>query len=186
MNLFAFEESMKKLDNLTLSDRERDIIHSVSSLVDENEIQLSPLTNSLTYLIFKEGEKLNDLFILAYALIISVLGGKIDSLSETIYEVCLLTFYFIAQIERPHRCAAYVAQMLRLLLFGATLKENYDDQIAAIPELVGPLTDIIKKLKLSLQPELNAPCSMKGSALLVSVLHNLSYQYSSIMTRMVY
>ena len=74
--------------------------------------------------------------------------------------------------------------MLRLLLFGATLKENYDDQIAAIPELVGPLTDIIKKLKLSLQPELNAPCSMKGSALLVSVLHNLSYQYSSIMTRM--
>lgn len=38
MNLFAFEESMKKLDNLTLSDRERDIIHSVSSLVDENEI----------------------------------------------------------------------------------------------------------------------------------------------------
>ena len=59
---------------------------------------------------------MNDLFILAYALIISVLGGKIDSLSETIYEVSVFTVDFIDKIERPHRCAAYVAQMLRLLL----------------------------------------------------------------------
>ena len=72
---------------------------------------------------------------------------------------------------------------MRLLLFGATLKENFDEQIAAIPELVGPLTDLVKKLKLSIQPELNAPCTIKGSTLLVSALNNLSYQYASIMNR---
>lgn len=73
--------------------------------------------------------------------------------------------------------------MERLLLFGATLKENYDEEISAIPELVGPLTDIVKKIKLSIQPELNAPCSIRGSSLLVSVLNNLSYQYRSLMSR---
>lgn len=146
------------------------------------ELQLSPRTNAITYLIFKQGEKLNDLFLVVYALIISVLGGKIDSLSETIYEVTIHSMSN-EQINRPHRCAAYVAQMLRLLLFGATLKEDFDEHIGAIPELVGPLTDLVKKLKISIQPELNAPSAIKGSTLLVSALNNLSYQYTMIMSR---
>ena len=73
--------------------------------------------------------------------------------------------------------------MLRLLLFGATLKEDFDEHISAIPELVGPLTDLVKKLKISIQPELNAPSAIKGSTLLVSALNNLSYQYTMIMSR---
>ena len=53
----------------------------------------------MAYLIYKEGEKLNDFFLTVYALLISTLGGKIDTLAETIYEVFFSQIFQIFQIE---------------------------------------------------------------------------------------
>ena len=69
------------------------------------------------------------------SLLISVLKAKIDTLNETIYEV---SFSHISNgyIDRPHRCAAYIAQILRLMLFGASqLSEDQDASVSALPEV---------------------------------------------------
>lgn len=89
----------------------------------------------MCYLIFKEGEKLNTLILAVASLLISVLKAKIDTLNETIYEVSF-SCMFNRQIDRPHRCAAYIAQILRLMLFGASqLSEDQDASVSALPEV---------------------------------------------------
>lgn len=88
------------------------------------------------------------------------------------------------QVDHPHRCAAYIAQMLRLMLFGASnLKEDCESLIQPLPELLGPLSDDLKQLKLSLQAELNAPATTQGSAILLARLETLSAQYGHVLSR---
>ena len=85
------------------------------------------------------------------------------------------------QVDHPHRCAAYIAQMLRLMLFGASnLKEDRESLIQPLPELLGPLSDDLKQQKLSLQAELNAPATTQGSAMR---LETLSAQYGHELSR---
>lgn len=87
-------------------------------------------------------------------------------------------------MDHPHRCAAYIAQMLRLMLFGASnLKEDRDTLIQPLPELLGPLYDYLKQMKLALQAELNAPPMATGSVILLSHLENIANQYHHILPR---
>ena len=87
-------------------------------------------------------------------------------------------------MDHPHRCAAYIAQMLRLMLFGASnLKEDRDTLIQPLPELLGPLYDYLKQMKLALQAELNAPPMATGSVILRSHLENIANQYQHILPR---
>ena len=58
-----------------------------SSRSSSPNVQLSPRTTALCYLIFKRIERLNNLLLPGAALLISTLGASIDSLSESIYEV---------------------------------------------------------------------------------------------------
>ena len=72
--------------------------------------------------------------------------------------------------------------MLRLMLFGASnLKEDRDTLIQPLPELLGPLYDYLKQMKLALQAELNAPPMATGSVL--SYLENIANQYQHILPR---
>ena len=74
--------------------------------------------------------------------------------------------------------------MLRLMLFGASnLKEDHDTLIQPLPELLGPLYDYLKQMKLALQAELNAPAMATGSVILLSHLENIANQYRHILPR---
>ena len=74
--------------------------------------------------------------------------------------------------------------MLRLMLFGASnLKEDRDNLIQPLPELLGPLYDYLKQTKLALQAELNAPPTATGSMILLSHLENMANQYHHILPR---
>lgn len=76
--------------------------------------------------------------------------------------------------------------MLRLMLFGASnLKEDREALIQPLPELLGPLYDYLKQVKLALQAELNAPSMPCGSVVLLSHLENVSNQYRHIIPRRV-
>lgn len=87
-------------------------------------------------------------------------------------------------MDHLHRNAAYVAQMLRVSLFGASnLKSDHSELIQPLPELFGPLYDYSKQFKIALQAELNAPATARGSATLLSFARSVDEQIEDITER---
>ena len=88
-------------------------------------------------------------------------------------------------MDHPHHSAAYVSQMLRLFLFGASnLKKDASDLVEPLPELLAPLYDYVKPFKLALQAELNAPPTSRGSAILLSQVRNIDAQLQDVTNRL--
>ena len=77
--------------------------------------------------------------------------------------------------------------MLRVALFGASnLQLDCTSLVQPLPELLGPLYDYCKQFKLSLQAELNAPPTSRGSATLLSFARSIDEQIEDIATRLFY
>ena len=182
LSLTNFADSIQSFAMCPLEEHEKALLSMVGFLVVVQP-QLAPRTTAMCYLAFVEGDKVNTLLLSTVAFLIAIINGKIDSLAENVYEV-VSRFSYQLQLDHPHRCAAYIAQMLRLMLFGASnLKEDHDTLIQPLPELLGPLYDYLKQMKLALQAELNAPAMATGSVILLSHLENIANQYRHILPR---
>lgn len=77
--------------------------------------------------------------------------------------------------------------MLRVALFGASnLQSDCTSLVQPLPELLGPLYDYCKQFKLSLQAELNAPPTSRGSATLLSFARSIDEQIEDIASRAIF
>lgn len=143
-----------------LARKEKDNSITLGRIEEETLRMLSPMTAGWSYLALREVPSVSVSLTATVVLLLSLLHADVSGFAEDVLD-----------LDRPHRTATAAAQLLRVALFGnANATSALGDDVDCLPDVLGPLSEVLKPLKVALLIETNASPAPASSGVLLDQL----------------